>query len=233
VKPLDQWSVRQRAVFTNAIAAVGVYIGFASSGVKLSVDLETRIAVFIIAFMNLILLVVRPRIVAQNIAGGAAANPWRVVYEALAERPFITALTVLQLWGGARAAGTTIVFAQTAASDYVRSQPNAASMSQRLVWSSMLLVAVAFLWLLSAIGVWQRRLWAWWVALVLDGLAATTTIVLQFATTFLHLGKPSGFLLALSSTAAVVFLLLPCLRTDFRKSSHEATCAPAVSPGGT
>jgi hypothetical protein len=93
VRPFVLWPVWQRAVLTNATAAVGVYIGIASSSVKPSLSVEAYIAVFTMALMNLMTLVAMPRIRAQKTAGKAAPNPWRVVYDILAERPFITAFS--------------------------------------------------------------------------------------------------------------------------------------------
>jgi len=214
VKPLDQWPFWERAVFMNVIATVGVYIGFASSGNKLSVFLEMRIAVFTIAFMNLMFLVIRPRINARKGAGGTVPNPWSVVYEVLAERPFVTALLVLQLWGAARAAAATVVMMQASASDYVRSLPNAHSMMLRLIGSSVLMASVAVLWLLAAIGLWQIYSWAWWLALALNGLAATIGMVIQFF-------KLDLSLLDLVAIAAVLLLLLRPVRAEFRGSKPE------------
>jgi hypothetical protein len=209
VKPLDQWPFWERAVFTNVIAAVGVYIGFASSGNKLSVNLEMRIAVFTIALFNLMFLVVRPRMNARKTASGAVPNPWSVVYEVLAERPFVTALLALQLWGTAQAAATTVVMMQASASNYVRSLPNAHSMSLRLLGSSVLMASVAVLWLLAAIGLWRIHSWAWWLALFLNGLAATVSVVIQFF-------KLDMSLLDIFAIAAVLLLLLRPVRAEFR-----------------
>jgi uncharacterized membrane protein (DUF2068 family) len=218
LKPLDQWPFWERAVFWNAIAVAGLYIGFASSGTKGSVDLEVRIAVFIVAFMNLMFLVVRPRMIVRKANGMAAPNPWRVIYEVLAQRPFVTALVFLQLWGAARAAGTTSSFMQTSASAYVRSLPNAHSMTLRLIGVSMLMAIVAVLWLLGAIGLWQSYSWAWWLALVLNGLALTTGVVIQFF-------KLDLSLIDLFAIAAVLLLLLRPVRAEFRSSSTQSNGA--------
>ncbi|MGC1170912.1 MAG: hypothetical protein WA886_18545, partial [Candidatus Acidiferrales bacterium] len=68
----------RRAFLTNAVAIVGVFIGFASSGVQLPTILKARIAVFTIALMNFMLLVVGPRITSQKNKGEATAHPWSV-----------------------------------------------------------------------------------------------------------------------------------------------------------
>jgi hypothetical protein len=105
---VDRWPIWQRAVLTNVITAIGIYIGFASSDVKLSVDLRVRIAVFTFALMNWMLLVVRPRVLAQDSAG--TRNSWGIFYEVICGRPFITLLCVLQLVAVARATSATIKF---------------------------------------------------------------------------------------------------------------------------
>ncbi len=64
----------KRAAATNAAAAVGVFIGFASAKYKPPVLLDAGIAVFTFGFMNLMLLVVAPRIQIKRIAGGAAPS---------------------------------------------------------------------------------------------------------------------------------------------------------------
>jgi hypothetical protein len=63
----------KRAFLTNAVAIVGVFTGFASAGVQLPTILKARIAVFTIALMNFMLLVVRPRIISQKNKGEATA----------------------------------------------------------------------------------------------------------------------------------------------------------------
>ncbi|MGA7223275.1 MAG: hypothetical protein WBX16_10475 [Candidatus Acidiferrales bacterium] len=102
----------KRAAATNAAAAVGVFIGFASAKYKPPVLLGAGIAVFTFGFMNLMLLVVAPRIQIKRIAGGPAPSPWGVVYEVLSERPFVTALVILQLWSVSRCISAAIIFAR-------------------------------------------------------------------------------------------------------------------------
>jgi len=209
VKPLDQWPFWKRAVLINASAAAGVYIGFASSGVNLPLSVKVYTAVFAIVFINAMLFVVRPRIIAQKAAGIPAPNPWRVVYEVLAERPFITGLLIIQFLGMSRTIATSIEFMQASASDYVRGLPNAQSMTLRLMGMSVLMAGVSMLWLLGAIGLWRSRRWAWWLVLALNGLSATVSVVVQVL-------KLDEFLLDLPSMAAVVVLLLPAVRMEFR-----------------
>jgi hypothetical protein len=199
----------KRAFLTNAVATVGVLIGFAFSGVQLPTILKARIAVFTIALMNFILLVVSPRIISQKNKGEATAHPRSVAYQVLTERPFVVALLTLQLLGVSRAAATTILFLETCTSTNVRGVANAQSMSLRLMGAAVLMGGVAALWLLGAVGLWRSRPWAWWLVLVLNGLAAAISCVLQVL-------KPDEFLLDPAAMTAVVLLLFRSVRTEFR-----------------
>jgi hypothetical protein len=220
VTTFSQLPLWKRAFFTNAIAAIGVCIAFASSSAVLQTIFKVRIAVFTFAIMNLMLLVVGPRINAQKIADGTAANPRRVLYEALTERPFITTLVALELSGASRAMSTAIVFVRTSTSDYVRGMPNAHSLIFRLVGAAVPLGIIAALGLLGAIGLWRRCRWAWWLVLVLNGLAALVSGVLQ-------LFKLNEFLLDPVAATAVVLLMLPTVRTEFRVVQKNRKPIPA------
>ncbi len=201
----------KRAAVTNAAAAAGIFIGFASAKYRPSVLLDARIAVFTFGFMNLMLLVVAPRIRIKRIAGGPTPNPWGVVYEVLSERPFVTALVILRLWGVSRCISAAIIFADTSTSAYVRSMSNAELLILRLIGVSVLMACMAVLWLLGAIGLWRSRPWAWWLALVLNGLAAATGGIVQIL-------KTNEFLLDPLAIIAVVLLLLQPVRTEFRRT---------------
>ena len=159
--------------------------------------------------MNFMLLVVGPRITSQKNKGEATAHPWSVAYQVLAERPFVVALLILQLLGVSRATATTIVFVETSTSAYVRGMANAQSMSLRLIGAAVLMGGVAVLWMVGAVGLWRSRPWAWWLVLVLNGLAATISCILQVL-------KPDEFLLDPAAMTAVVLLLLRSVRTEFR-----------------
>jgi hypothetical protein len=199
----------KRAFLINAVATAGVFIGFASSGVQLPAILKARIAVFTIALMNFMLLVVSPLVISQKNEGEATTHPWSIAYQVLAERPFVVALLILQLLGVSRAAATTIVFVETSTSAYVHGMANAQSMSLRLIGAAMLMGGVAVLWTVGAVGLGRSRPWAWWLVLVLNGLAATISCVLQAL-------KPDEFLLDPAAITAVVLLLLRSVRTEFR-----------------
>ncbi len=155
------------------------------------------------------LLVVRPRVFAQASAGTGTRNPWGVFYEVIVGRPFIPLLCVLQLVGVSRATSATVKFVQALSSDYVRALPNAETAALHLIGASALMAVVAALWLLAALGIGRSDSWAWWLALVLNALAAAVTIALQ-------LRKRDEFLLDPLAIVAVVLLLYRPVRMQFR-----------------
>jgi len=225
MKALDQWPGWQRAVFWNVCAAVGVYIGFATtSEPKVSTNVRVHIAVFTIAFLDLMFLSVRPRLMSEKVAGKATPNPWAVLYRVLVERPYVIALVMLQLHAVSRATATTIVFMQTANSSYVRELQNAQAMNLRLMLASVLMAMVAILWVFSVIGLWRSRRWAWWLALVLNCVAATVTVALQLI-------KHDEFLLDPLAIIAVALLLLRPVRAEFRIGGTAVGRAEDALPG--
>jgi hypothetical protein len=215
LKPLVQWPLWQRAILWNVTAAVGVCIGLAWSRGKASVSAEAYIVVFTVALINLMFLVAVPRIHVQRTTGIATQDPWSVIWQVLAERPFVTVLLILQLIGVSRAVATTIELFQASGSDYIRALPNAHSMTLRLMGASMSLAGVAALWLTGAIGLWRSRTWAWWLVLVLNGISATVTGVLQV----MRLDK---FLIDIPATGVVVLLLLRPVKMEFRRGKTAA-----------
>jgi hypothetical protein len=70
---------------------------------------------------------------------------------------------------------------------------------------SVVMALVAGIWLASAVGIWCGRSCAWWLALVLNGLAASITAVLQLL-------DWHSYLLDIGAITAVVLLLLPSVR---------------------
>jgi hypothetical protein len=212
MKSLDQRPLLHRALFTNAVAVAGVFFGFAVSAVKPSVRVGVYIAVFVIAFMNLMFLGVRPRLVALRAAGATALNPFGTLYEVLKERPLITVLCILQLVSACQATATTIQIVQSTASEYIRSLPNSPAVMLKMEIASTLMAAESALWVLSALGLWRTRSWAWWVALVLNSLAAIGSLLVQLA-------APNQFLFDPLATLCVVLLLVPAVRKYFRQSN--------------
>lgn len=206
MKPLLQLPLWQRVVFVNVVGATGVCLGFADSRVKVSAIAAGYIATFTMTLLNLMLLAVPPRIQARKTARMPGSGPWRALYEVLAERPFITALLILQLVRVAQAAGAAIIFFQGPGSQYFRGVPNLQSLTPYIYLTGWFMTAVAFLWLVSAIGLWHSRVWGWWLALVLNG----SDVVLQL----LNLHKLSLHPL---SEVAVLLLVLPNVRVKFRR----------------
>jgi len=215
MKPFDQLPLSQRVVITNAIAAGGVFTGFAVSDVKPAARIYVYIAVFIIAFVNLMFLAVRPRLVALRATGATSLNSFHSLYEILKERPLITALCIFQLIAGCRATATTIQIIQSTTTEYVRSLPNAHSVMSKMELGSLFMAADSALWLLSAIGLWRTRSWAWWVALVLNALAAIVSGLVQLTTM-------NRFLFDPLATLAVVLLLIQPVRKYFQRSNAIA-----------
>ena len=64
----DKWPLWEWVLFTNAMGAIGICLGF-FSGTKLAADRQAYIAVPAIVFLNLMLLAVRPRIAGARAAG--------------------------------------------------------------------------------------------------------------------------------------------------------------------
>jgi uncharacterized membrane protein (DUF2068 family) len=209
VKSWDELPCWPRAAATNAIAVVGVAIGLVWKGIGLPTSDKVYITIFVIVLMNFMLLVVRPRIIAQKTQGKVAPNPWRVLFGVLAERPFVTALLILQLFEASRSTAATATIMQTAASEYVRRLPNAQDVTLYLMVASVVLGGVAILSFIGAIGLWQSRRWAWWLVLVLNGLSATVSAVVQTL-------KWDQFLLDPLAMAVVVLLLTRPVRMEFR-----------------
>jgi hypothetical protein len=146
MKQMDQWSIWQLALFTNAIAASGIYIGFVSSRVKLSASVCTYIAVLTLVFLNLIFLVAGPRARAARRGGHSQQiGVYGALYEALAEQPLLTAVCILQLVGASRSASTTVQILQALQSGYVRGVPNSGTLASRLRVFSLLMGSVALL----------------------------------------------------------------------------------------
>jgi hypothetical protein len=209
MKQMDQWSILQLALFTNTIAMLGIYISFVSSSVKLNASMHVYIAVLTVVFLNLIFLVAGPRARAARRRGQSAQiGVYGALYEALAERPLLTVLCIVQLVGASRSASTTVQILQTLQSGYVRGSPNSGTLASRLRVFSLLMGSVALLWFLAVIGLWIRRSWAWWLALILNSLVAAVTGLLQLA-------KPRELLLDPWATLAVVLLLLRPVRQLF------------------
>jgi hypothetical protein len=202
----DKWTFWQWALFTNVVGALGIGLGFLS-GTKLSADQRVYIAVFYFVLLNLVFLVVRPRVAVAR-AAGKSPNGISVLYEVLAERPILTLICGLQVLGASRGTATTVQFLETWTTPYVRNLPNSESVARRLILASILMGIVALLWWLGAVGLWIGRRWSWWLALILNAVAATTSGIIQLL-------KLNEWLFDPWATAAVVLLLLHSVRLYF------------------
>jgi uncharacterized membrane protein (DUF2068 family) len=207
----DRWPLWKRALVANAIAASGVILGFASSGAKLSPEYSVPIAVYTFAFIDFMFLAVRPRIMADRAIGTPKPTLSGIALDIVRERRFIVVLVVIQLLAVSRAATSAAKFIKWSHSSYVHSLSNASTIAPRMVAMSGVMAGVALIWLLSAIGLWRRRSWAWWLALVLNGLATGISLILQLL-------RWGTYLLDAPASIAVVLLLLPRVRTEFRST---------------
>ena len=199
MQQMDKWPLWQWVLFTNAVGAVGICVGFLS-GTQLPADLRVYIAVPAIVFLNLMFLVVRPRMAVAR-ARGKSPNAIGIFYEVIAERPILILACGLQLVGATRSTATTVQLLQTSTTAYVRNLPNSESVVLRLILTAILMGLVALLWWLGAVGLWMERKWAWWLALSLNALAATTSVIIQLL-------KLNQWLFDPWATTAVVLLLL-------------------------
>ena len=209
----DKWPLRKWVLFTNAMGAVGICLGFLS-GTRLPADLRVYIAVPAIVFLNLMFLVVRPRMAVAR-AAGKPPNAMGVLYELLSERPILTLVCVLQLVGATRSTAATVQILQTSTRATLQSLPNSQSMVVRLIAASILMGLVTLLWWLGAVGLWVGRRWAWWLALTLNAQAAMTTGIIQ-------LFKLNEWLFDPWATTAVLLLLLRPIRQHFEVGYSRA-----------
>jgi Na+/melibiose symporter-like transporter len=198
----DQWTVWKRAFIVNALGAVGVGLGFASSEAKLSPKYNVPIAVFVVAFLNLMFLIVRPRSLAARAEGKPKVAAIPLLIEVVQERPLIALLVVLQLIAVSRSATAAVTILQVAS---LRSLLDPSDLGFWMVVYSAVMTLVAGIWLASAVGIWCSRSWAWWLALLLNGLAASITAVLQLL-------DWHSYVLDIGAITAVVLLLLPTVR---------------------
>jgi hypothetical protein len=202
----DEWSVWKRAFIVNALGAIGVVLGFASSEVKLSPTYSVPIAVFTLAFLDLMFLILRPRIVATRAEGRPNAAALSMLVDVVRERPLIVLLVVLQLIAVSRSATASLIFLGMAS---FRSLLDPSGLDFWMTIYSAAMMVVAGIWLASAVGIWCRRSWAWWLALVLNSIAASITAVLQLLD--LH-----SYVIDIGAITAFVLLLLPAVRAGNR-----------------
>lgn len=209
----------RRAFIVNALGAAGVALGFALSETKPLPKYCVPIAVFVLAFLNLMFLVVRPRSLAARAGGKPKVAAFPLLVDVVRERPIIVLLVILQLLGVSRSATAAVTFLQVANGEHLRSLRDPSDLGFWMVVYSGVMMVVAGVWLASAVGVWFSRSWAWWLALVLNGLAASITAVLQLL-------DWHSYVLDIGAITAVVLLLLPTVRSEKGESRwHVARIA--------
>jgi len=198
-----------RVIWLNCAAIAGIVLGFSSAGHSLSAQATGRVAVFFFALFNLLLLEAQPRL-AQR-APELRSNLYKESWAVLNEKPLITVLVIMQLWAVARCVGTVITLSRAYSAPQVASQ----NLEGRVLMLCAAMVLVGLLWLASAAGIWRKRTWAWWLALVLNGVDAGVTIVIQLFTA-------KQFLIDAVAVLAVALLLLPKTRSLFRTQAPVA-----------
>jgi hypothetical protein len=192
-----------KAIWLNCAAIAGIIIGLSSAGRSLSGQAAGRVAVFFFAGFNLLLLEAQPRLAQRD--AEVRGNLYKEAWTAIAERPIISLLVLMQLWAVARCPGTVITVGRAYTTPQIASQ----HLQGRVVMLSTVMVLVGMLWLASAAGIWRRRAWAWWLAIALNTLDAGTTILIQVL-------KPNQFLIDPVAVLAIILLLLPSTRPMFR-----------------
>jgi lysylphosphatidylglycerol synthetase-like protein (DUF2156 family) len=221
----DNWPVWKRALTLNVLGLAGVAIGFASSDVKLSPELCVPIAVFTLALLNVLILVVRPHIMANRAAGrgGSFSEAFVAIVR---ERPLIVLLLINQLIGASQLLAIATTLIQLLIGGHVHSLPNASTINVRMIpVSAFAMTVVAAIWLLSAVGLWRGRSWAWWLAMFLNGLAVVVSLGVELlGLLVLKQHRFSFGWREITASAACIVLLLPVVRNDFRRVRPEVAC---------
>lgn len=203
---VDEWALWKRALLLNAAGVTGAAISLATAEPRV-MQYGAGATVFALAFINFVFFVVRPRLAtARKTTEDVTALD--MLFKVVREQPLIFALVLLLLIGASKAEATAVVYAQTSNSTYVRGLPNATTIAHRAIAMSVAMGCIGLLWAIGAVGLWARRNWAWWLSLVLNGLAAGLTILLQLFTWH-------SYVLDVFATAAVVLLVLPSVRHSF------------------
>lgn len=206
---INEWPLWKRALLLNAAGVAGAAISLATTEPRL-IRYGAGATVFALAFINFMFFVVGPRLRTAR-KTGEDVTAMDVFFKVVREQPLIFALVVLLLVGASKSEATAVVFAQASNSTYVRGLPNATTIAHRAIAMSVAMGCIGLLWATGALGLWARRNWAWWLSLVLNGLAAGVTILLQLFTWH-------SYVLDSFATAAVVLLLVPRLRHSFSRT---------------
>ena len=205
---MNQWPRWKQALLINVAAVIGITIAIGSTNAKES-EYGVRAGVFILAFVNFMFFVVRPKLFAAKTMGSSVS--WvQLSFEAIRKEPLVSAVSVILLMGASQSAAAAITFASSSSSAYVRNLPNSSTIATRMVAMSFVMTVIASCWFADAVGLWARRRWAWWLALVLNGLAAAVTVTVQLL-------NPRTYLIDVFALTAVTLLLLPQMRGLYRR----------------
>ncbi|HZU43373.1 MAG TPA: hypothetical protein VE994_11915 [Terriglobales bacterium] len=201
---MNDWPRWQVAVLVNASAVTGIALSLVSADAK-GLQYGAGAGVFIIAFVNFMFFVVRLNVLAARTGGAAKVPVMPVLLRVIREQPLVLFIAVLLLVGSLRSAVAAVSFAHWSGSAYVHGLPIASVVAPRMVAISVMMTGVALLWFIGAVGLWARRRWAWLRALVLNGLSAGLSAILQVL-------NWRTYLLDIFATAALILLLLPRVR---------------------
>jgi len=111
---LNDWPLWKRVVFTNATCAGGVAIAFYGSHQNVAIEYRVYAAAGAFVLMNFMWLVVSPRVASLKRAGLEPPSAWGVAYQVIKERPFVTALAVIQFAMASQALATSVAIWTTA-----------------------------------------------------------------------------------------------------------------------
>lgn len=201
---LDQLPVWKRASVINLAVAAGLGIGMSSAGFAVPPKIYVPTAIFTFALLNALFFAVRPRVLAAKRAG-SATTPLHVMKDAIRDHWVIIAVVALQLIGTSRTATTASNFVRWSAGRYVEQLPNAPFVAHRMILPATLMGIVSLIWLTGAVELWRGSRRGWWIAVVLNGLAAIVGDGVQLI-------NPHQFLFDPASTTAIILLMLPTVR---------------------
>jgi O-antigen ligase len=181
----------------------GIIVGFWSAPQLLSGQVTGTVAVAFFSWFNLLFLVAQSRVAKRP--AEARSNVYKEAWCAIAKRPLISVLVLLQLWGVARCLGSVMTLGRAYSNPETVSQ----DLQGRVLLVCALLAIVGLLWLAGAAAIWKTRTWSWWLALALNGLAAGTTMLIQMF-------KRDEFLIDPVAVLMFVLLILPVTRRQFK-----------------
>lgn len=214
----DEWSLPARAISVNIIGVAGVWLGVINANVPPSPVYVVRIGLGTLLVLNFLFLAVRPRIMAERKLGDSARSDLCVIADLFRDRWIICGLVVNQLVAVSLWTEIGVIVAPGPVDRYIRGFSNAPLGDSQVLASATFFILLAAIWLGSAIGVWRARPWAWWLALALNVMLATWSLIRLFVAR----GSTS---IDAQSVAAVIVLLLPSVRNRFLPGRKEPVSA--------